>query len=313
MRRVDHAAPGGAEAPEGPARPASPLVARLSVVVLTHERREELLRTLGKLVAEHEAGAIVVVDNGSRDGTEAAVAAHFPAVQWVRLARNLGAAGRNHGVQRAATPYVAFCDDDTWWAPGALAHAVALLDAYPRLAVVTARVLVGATQGEDVACRYMGACGRPDPGTLPGLEVAGFLAGACVMRRSAFLVAGGYEPRLLIGGEETLLALDLLAAGWRLAYVPALVVHHYPSPRRDSGRRRHLLLRNALWCAWLRRPPGAAWRETWRRLAEARGQTRRAWSVVALCGLPWVLRHRRVLPRHVETALRLLDPERERA
>jgi hypothetical protein len=33
----------------------------------------------------------------------------------------------------------------------------------------------------------------------------------------------------------------------------------------------------------------------------------------ALCGLPWVLRHRRVLPRHVETALRLLDPERERA
>ena len=300
---VDDAAHGGADGRRGPDRPASPLAARLTVVVLTHERREELLRTLARLVAELAAGAIVVVDNGSCDGTEAAVAARFPAVQRVRLTRNLGAAGRNHGVQRAATPYVAFCDDDTWWAPGALARAAALLDAYPRLAVVTARVLVGATQREDAACRYMGACGRPDPAALPGLEVAGFLAGACVMRRNAFLAAGGYEPRLFIGGEETLLALDLLAAGWRLAYVPELVVHHYPSPRRDSGRRRHLLLRNALWCAWLRRPPGAAWRET-----------RRAWSVVAaLCGLPWVLRHRRVLPRHVETALPLLDPERERA
>jgi GT2 family glycosyltransferase len=140
MRPVDEAARGGADAARPPGVcPTSPLAARLSVVVLTHERRDELLRTLGKLAAEHAAGAIVVVDNGSRDGTEAAVAAHFPAVQRVRLARNLGAAGRNHGVQRVATPYVAFCDDDTWWAPDSLAHAVALLDAYPRLAMVTAR------------------------------------------------------------------------------------------------------------------------------------------------------------------------------
>ncbi len=284
----------------------------ITIVVLTHERRDEVLRTVSRLLAAHDGLPVVVVDNGSTDGTEAALAARFPTVRRVRLARNQGAAGRNAGVRTAATPYVAFCDDDVWWDEGALARAAAFFDAYPRLAVATARVLVGEAGREDPACAYMARCGRVDP-AVPGLEVAGFLAGACVMRRTAFMAAGGYEARLFIGGEESLLALDLLAAGWRIAYVPELVAHHHPSSHRDAGRRRLLLLRNALWCAWLRRPAAAAWRETRERLGAARGLGLRAQSLAAaLAGLPWVLRHRRVLPPHVEAALHRLDPERGR-
>lgn len=288
--------------------------AKMAIVVLTHNRRDELLRTLGELAAERADALIRVVDNGSADGTEAAVARHFPGVECVRLARNCGAAGRNHGVHGLDVPYVAFCDDDTWWAPGALERARALFDAHPRLAVLTARVLVGAEGREDPTSAYMAACGRPRAGVVPGLEVAGFLAGACVMRREAFVAAGGYEPRLFIGGEESLLALDLLAAGWHMAYVPQLVVHHHPSARRDSAERRHLLLRNALWCAWLRRPLAGACRETVRRVRRARGQPRLAWSVMAaLGGMPWVLRNRRVIPAHVEAALHALDPRQGHA
>src|SRR5262245_15594133 len=99
---------------------------RVSVVIITHNRKEEVLTTLGHLSRLPERPPILLVDNGSSDGTAAAVAAHFPGVQVVPAGGNLGAAGRNLGVRRAPTPYVAFCDDDTWWEPGALARAADL-------------------------------------------------------------------------------------------------------------------------------------------------------------------------------------------
>jgi hypothetical protein len=131
------------------------------------------------------------------------------------------------------------------------------------------------------------------------------------VRRSAFLQAGGFEPRFFIGGEEELLAFDPAAQGWWLCYVPKLVVHHYPSDRREVARRRWLVVRNALWSAWLRRPLASAVRKT---LWMARAQTWDRAAVhgfaAALAGLPWVLRHRQVLPDAVERNLRLLDPPR---
>src|SRR5271165_5075939 len=86
-----------------------------------------------------------------------------------------------------------------------------------------------------------------DEPDLPGYPLLGFLAGASVIRRSAFLEVGGFESRFFIGGEEELLALDLATRGWSLRYVPELVVHHHPSPNRDAASRRWHLLRNALW------------------------------------------------------------------
>lgn len=147
----------------------------------------------------------------------------------------------------------------------------------------------------------------PDP-TLPGPPLLGFMAGASVVRRAAFLAAGGFRRRLFLGGEELLLALDLAALGRAMAYVPEVVSHHHPSPRRDRRDRRRLAVRNALSCAWLRRPwPGAA-RRTLAVLAERPRDT--AWRAGvrdALAGLPWVLRERRPLPPRVEAALRLVE------
>lgn len=277
----------------------------MAVVVLTRNRRKELLRTLERMTADHAGPDIYVVDNGSTDDTDEAVARAVPRVHRVRLGCNEGAAGRNRGVRACTTPYVAFCDDDTWWVPGALERACELFDAHPKLGAVTGRVLVGPEAREDPTCSYMAATGRPRSGVVPGLEEAGFLAGACIMRRDACPAAGGYEPRFFIGGEESLLALDLLAAGWHIGYVAELAVHHRPSPRRDSAGRRHLLLRNAIWCAWLRRPVGDALRESMQRVWRVRGEPHWAGSLVAAAGgLPWVLRHRRVVPAHVEAIVR---------
>nr|MBA2689314.1 glycosyltransferase family 2 protein [Burkholderiales bacterium] len=186
---------------------------RLSVVVLTYNRAPEVMRTVQRLAALPEAPAIIVVDNGSTDGTAALVSLSFPTVSVITLARNLGTAGRNAGVLHAKTPYVAFCDDDTWWAAGALVRAALLFDAFPRIAVLSAHVLVGPEEREDPGCREMAASPLPSAG-LPGRAVLGFMAGACVCRKAAFLNVGGYQPRFFIGGEEALLALDLATCGW---------------------------------------------------------------------------------------------------
>lgn len=279
----------------------------VTVVVLTHARAAEAQRTVERLLALPESPRVIVVDNASLDGTPAAIRARFPAVRLLALPVNLGAAARNVGVLAAGTEHVALCDDDTWWAPGSLARAAAVLDASPRLAVVTGRVLVGPDAREDPTCTLMATSPLDGNPGCPGRPVLGFLAGAAVLRRSAFLEAGGFEPRFFLGGEEALLAIDLAARGWSLAYVADVVAHHHPSPRRGPAtQRRRLLLRNALWCAWLRRSVPDALLHSLVLMREHRG-VRLSAVLRALAGAPWVLRHRRVAPPAVQRALRCLD------
>jgi GT2 family glycosyltransferase len=282
--------------------------ARVSIVVLTFNRRSEVQRTLAQLAFIDESVAIVVVDNGSTDGSAQAIAERYPRATLIRLPTNVGAAGRNAGVRACTTPYVAFCDDDTWWLPGSIEIAACALDAHPTLAAVTARVLVGEHRRDDPTNAAMAASPFPNTLGVRGTELVGLLAGACMMRRAAFLQAGGYHPRLFLGREEGLLAIDLMTAGWRMAYVPDAVVCHHPSTARDMSARRRLIARNALWMAWLRRPAPNAVGATRSWLAESRRDRSLVRNALdALRALPWVLRERRVVPGHVEAALRALD------
>lgn len=173
---------------------------------------------------------------------------------------------------------------------------------------MSARVLVGDEEREDPTCIAMASAALPsEPGTV-GVPIVGFLAGACMMRRSAFLALGGYEPRLFLGGEEALLAIDLVVAGWRLAYVPEIVVRHWPSACRDPARRRRDLRRNAVRVAWLRRPLPTALAITLANLAGAGrpGEALRVASAVTR-SMPWLLRHRRSVPERVERLLRAAE------
>lgn len=292
---------------------ATPWHAGISVVVLTYNRRDTLCQTLRHLQGLPERPRIVVVDNGSTDGTVAMVREVFPQVVCLRSDTNLGAAGRNLGAQWVAqvagTPYVAFCDDDCWWQPGSLARACALLDAYPAVASLTARILVGASGREDPTSTLMSHSPLPSAG-LPGRAILGFMAGATAFRADAFLAAGGYDERFFIGGEETVLAWKLAARGWLMVYAPELVVHHHPSPLRDSRARRALLARNAVWAAWLHLPATMAIGDTVRAMPSLAMHLGVAgWRELAQ-GMHWVLRERAVVSDHVVAALRLTRRQR---
>ncbi len=281
---------------------------RIGVVVLTYNRADEVARTVGQLLALPELPPIVVVDNGSTDGSADALRRRFPTIEVIHLPENIGAAARNIGVRRCQRHYIVLCDDDTWWEPGSLRGAADLLDAHPSIAVVTGKVLVGESQRVDPTCLLMARSPLPRPPGLGAVAILGFLAGASMVRRQAFLAAGGFEPRLVLGGEEELLTLDLARAGWTLAYLDTAIVHHHPSPRRDAASRRWLLARNGLWVAWLRRPFRVALAKTAamvRRCVHDRDA--RKGLAAAVWGLPWIAHQRRVVPDEVERDLHLLE------
>src|SRR5918996_4072741 len=285
--------------------PASPN--RVAVVIATRNRGTELVGTLTRLLTLDEQPPIVVVDNASTDGTADLVRTHYPGVRVVGLRRNRGAAARTVGARLVDSPYVAFSDDDSWWAPGALSRAGDLLDRHPRLAVLAARVLVGPSERLDPVCEEMAHSPLPPAPDLPGPSVLGFIACGAVVRRAAVLEVGGFDVRLGVGGEEELLSIDLAARGWGLAYVAEVVAHHHPSPSRDPSGRRRVQVRNALWSAWLRRPLGGAARQTAHLAALALHQPgARSGILLALLGLPWVLRERRPVQPELEAALRSL-------
>ena len=273
---------------------------RVTTVVMTRDRWPDLERSL-----PHHTGPVILVDNGSCDGTPRRARERFPAVTVVALPDNAGAVARNIGVEAARTPYVAFADDDSWWAPHALERAAEHLDQHPRLALLAARIHVGEAAVLEPVCTLMARSPLPRDVDLPGPSVLGFIACGAVLRRDAFLEAGGFDPVVHFAGEEERLALDLAARGWGLAYVDDVVAHHRPSPaRHDGDTRRAVITRNQLLTAVMRRP----WPVVARSFATAfvAGGPERQGAVQSLSRLRPALAERTVLPTVVERRRRML-------
>ncbi len=175
------------------------------------------------------------------------------------------------------------------------------------MGLIAARVLVGGESKLDPTCTAMAASPLGQPPGHPGPAILGFVACGAIVRRSAFLGVGGFDPILHLGGEETLLSLDLTDAGWRLAYSDDVVAHHHPDLDGREGRRA-LEFRNRVSIAWLRRSRGRALAVTGRTAVEA---IRDRDARVALCDVgrlgPELLLRRQRLSAHIEEQLELVE------
>jgi GT2 family glycosyltransferase len=279
--------------------------------MITRNRGEQIRLALEHLQNLEECQRLIVVDNASSDETVNLAQGMGPRVEVISLQQNLGGAGRNVGVLRATTPYVAFSDDDSWWQSGALKQAANLFDADPTLGLIAARILVGPNERLDVLSHAMATspfANHERGNSFVGVPIVGFAACGAVVRRSAFLQAGGFNWRFGVGGEEEVLAFDLLRNGWRLAYVDEIVAYHHPSSVRDVAKRQAHQVRNALWSAWLRRPAASAWAVTRRLvLSSLHDPGRRAGLMEAIRGLPWVLSERNPVPAEIDRQLRVAE------
>ena len=219
----------------------------LSCVILTMgDRASELRRAVDSVLAQRGPRVeLVVVGNGT-DVTG------LPAgVRTVSLPANVGvAAGRNAGVEACGGDVVLFLDDDGWYPdPGLASYVAARFAAEPGLGVMSMRVLD--PEGGPGARWHVPRLRASDPERSS--VVTTFLGGACAIRRSAFVAAGGYPGSFFYGHEETDLAWRLLDRGYRLEYdAGATMCHHampnarYDTFRRRDGRNRVLLARRNL-------------------------------------------------------------------
>jgi GT2 family glycosyltransferase len=287
-------------------------MARTSFVIASRNRALELATTVARLLDTTEC-PIIVVDNASDDDSVAIVnriaARSGHRLRIIELDTNRGAVGRNVGVAACSTPYVAFCDDDSWWTPEAPAIGADHFDRHPSLGLLAARTIVWPQRREDPLTDQLAnsALGRrPD---LPGPSILGFMCCSAMVRKHAFEAAGGFSEVLHFRGEEQLLALDMASLGWDLCYCPEMIAIHQPSTARSTTAAQDArVLRNAVLTTWMRRPmrhcleaTGTLLRAALRDRDHARG------AAEAILRLPSVVSERRPLPPNVEQALALLE------
>lgn len=234
----------------------------LSVVVLSWNTRALTLACLEALYREtpRHAREVVVVDNGSADGSADAVAQRFPAVRLVRNPDNrLYAAGNNQGAHAASGEFLCLLNSDTEVAPGAMDTMVDFLRANPGHGAV-APMLVDPDGTVQRACQefptlmsalcFDSIFGKFPPGRwvedrylmrsfdhTTSRDVAQ-PPGACfMMRREEFLALGGFDEELSLFYNDVDLCKQLWARGRRIRYlVDAKVMHHRGASTRSFAR-----------------------------------------------------------------------------
>src|SRR3954468_12381876 len=203
---------------------------RLSVVVVTYNCREDIVRTLPAMAEQLADGdELLVVDNASSDGTADAAAA-FAAVV-VRNEANEGfAAGANAGAARATGDLLVFLNPDAVPAPGfAEAIAAPLRDgrgwsAWMGLVTAEEGRIVNTSGGvvHFTGIAWAGEFGKPAADVPAEPREVGFASGACLaVPREHWLETGGFPERYFMYCEDVDLSLRLRLAGGRVGMEPA--------------------------------------------------------------------------------------------
>ena len=239
-----------------------PAAPELSVVVLSWNTKDLTLACLRALEADPTSRTreLVVVDNGSEDGSADAIAVAHPAVRLVCNPENRGySGGNNQGARAARGRWLCLLNSDTEVRPGALDRLVDWLEAYPEYGVAAPR-LVNADGSVQRACmRFPGlltalvydmswAARRPakwiddryymrDFDHMSSRDVDQPPGACCVVARAEFLEQGGLDEELWLFFNDVDFCKRMWRRGRRVRYVAeAEVMHHVGSSTKRFAR-----------------------------------------------------------------------------
>lgn len=302
----------------------------VSVIVVTWNGLHVLRACVAALAEQTLPHELIVVDNGSRDGTAEWLTQHAPDARLVALPTNLGFAGGNNvGLRVATGTRLVLLNNDTIAAPDFLERLVAPLETDRRIGAV-AGVLTFAQRPELVASAGIVA-GRDglhrdrwvlkpvaELSTGP-IEVFGASGGAVCYRRAALDEVGLLDENYFAYLEDADLAWRLRLRGWRCVLAPDALVRHIYSATGVQGSpfKQRLLARNRLRLL-LRCWPTRLLRQHWPAIlrydlmAIAYGLLRRQPAIVAgrltiWRELPALLQQRYALQRRRKVSARSLE------
>jgi N-acetylglucosaminyl-diphospho-decaprenol L-rhamnosyltransferase len=224
--------------------------AQWAAVVVNYESGSLLTSCVRSLVTDTSAGVpeLVVIDNGSSDGSVAALTRAIPTTRVITPRANVGyPAGANRGVACTHAPIVAVCNPDVEVSPGTAAALLARFDAEADLAAVgpairnpdgsqypSARVVPSVRDAIGHALlgvvrpgnRYTRRYRQLDVDPSKPRDVDWFSGAAVWIRRSAFESVGGFDEGFFMYMEDVDLCWRLRQLGWRVAYEPSGAVMH---------------------------------------------------------------------------------------
>lgn len=243
---------------------------KVSYVIVTHNRKDVLLRTLGIITSMPAPPAgveFIVVDNGSTDGTADAARKLFPNVLILRRTTNEGVSARNHGFTVAGGEYVVLIDDDSYPLADAVERSTAYLDAHPKTGAVVGRVVL--------------PNGRCEASAFPTVMIN---CAVCI-RRSVLSRVGGFPTDFFRQAEEYDLSFRCWEAGFAIERFEDIVYRHDKSPGNRASSLVHKLdIRNNLILVdrFLPRELRKYYRRDWARrylaLAQYAGHLDAAWE-----------------------------------
>jgi glycosyltransferase involved in cell wall biosynthesis len=200
-----------------------------TVVITTKNRKEDLRTAIASVLAQVNARVeVIVIDDGSTDGTSAMVSEEFPSV---RLVTELDSAGyivrRNQAAQLATAPVIFSIDDDAAFAsPRTVQQTLADFDS-PEVGAVAIPFI---NVNQDTRVRQSVADAAETH------AIFAYIGTAHAIRRDVFLAIGGYRALFFHQGEEMDLCIRMLDKGLFVRVGRADPIHHFESPRRDNRR-----------------------------------------------------------------------------
>ncbi|UCD06635.1 MAG: glycosyltransferase family 2 protein [candidate division WOR-3 bacterium] len=242
----------------------------VSIVVITWNAKAMLKRCLSSLKkSSYFDVELVIVDNGSNDGTAEMIRESHPGAKLIRNGRNRGVApARNQGLRSSRGDFLLIVDDDAYLGPGSIEKFIAFLSMNPTVGLCGPRLI-------DESGRRIPSCKRfPTPlsfalNRFPELVNAhnkfhldahlmrdwdhktaapvDYVIGACqFIRRKALDAVGLLDDKIFYGPEDIDFCLRLWMRRWQVYYVPEICVVH--APRRMTKQKTWTLvsIRHAL-------------------------------------------------------------------
>jgi glycosyltransferase involved in cell wall biosynthesis len=213
-----------------------------TVIITTKNRREDLAKAVASALAQTARPEVLVIDDGSTDGTQEFISREFPPVRLHRSDQSLGLiVQRNLAAKLASNPFLISIDDDAVFSTPTVVETTLHEFDHPRVGAVAVPV-VDINRSSDVRNK------APDAASIYALY--DYVGTAHALRRNIFLKLGGYREILFHQGEEEDYCIRMLNAGYITRAGNADPIHHYESTKRSFARMDYYGARNKVLYAW---------------------------------------------------------------